>query len=123
VSSEEVAKEFEWIPDPSLTRAMENLYTHVIDLSWQLKMLLDLAMQEQGEMSKVVEEKIDMLTEKFVVYVEPIHHCRFVTKESSHYTMLKKWATTGVRSPVEFSPNIKKEATSASSSDPMAPVV
>lgn len=34
VTTEEVDTHFEWIPDPSLTRARENLYSHTIELSW-----------------------------------------------------------------------------------------
>ena len=44
VSSEEVFIDFTWIPDPTFSRAREDLFTRAIDLLWQMKTLLDLAM-------------------------------------------------------------------------------
>ena len=40
--------------------------------------------------TKTLEAKMDMLNEKFIVYVDIIHHRRFVTKDSPHYPLLKR---------------------------------
>ena len=62
-----------------------------------------------------MEDNIDVLTDKFVVYVELVHHCCFVTRESMHYTMLKKCDATGFRLPFNGSPSVKREEIGASS--------
>lgn len=81
-----------------------------------MKTILCLALQEQVERSKVVENKINSFTKKVVIFVEAVHHYRFITRESSQYTVLKKKSTAKVHSPINCSPSIKKEMAGASSS-------
>jgi len=54
-----------------------------------MKTIMGLAMQEQKEHTKALETKINSLTEKFVMYVEAIHHCRFITRDTPQYTVIK----------------------------------
>lgn len=110
----EVKNEFIEIPDPSLSKAKEYLYACTIDLSWQRKTLHRLTMEENTEISMVVEEKIDNINDKFVIYVDSVHHYCFVTKLYPHYKVLKKRATTKIHSSGDDSSSVKKEVVGAS---------
>ena len=58
-----------------------------------------------------MEEKIDMMSDKIMVYVESVHLHHFVTRDSPHYALLKQHMANG-----GGSLSIKKEIASASSS-------
>lgn len=46
ISTEVVEEKFNWILDPSFTRPQENLYTRTIEVNWNLKTILGMAMQD-----------------------------------------------------------------------------
>ena len=82
ISTEVVEEKFNWILDPSFTRPQENLYTRTIEVNWNLKTILGMAMQDNTQSWKVLQEKVDRLNDKFTVYVESVHHRKFITKDS-----------------------------------------
>jgi len=83
-----------------------------------MKTIMGLAMQEQEERTKVLKTKIDNLTKKFVIYVEVVHHCWFITRDSPQYTVIKRKSMTKVHYAIEGTPSIKKESAGASMSRP-----
>ena len=92
-NAKDIDAQFEWIPDLRFTKAKENLYNRTIELSWQLKTILGLALQEKSQAIKTLEDKMDKLYDKFTVYMEIFHHMCFVT-DSPHYALLKRQMTT-----------------------------
>lgn len=116
VATEEIDAEFAWILDPILIGVRENLYTCKIETWWKMKTIMGLAMQELEEHSKTLETNIDWLTEKFVVYIEAIHHCRFITRDVLNYTVIKKKSIVKVYSTTKGTLSIKKEDHGASMS-------
>lgn len=83
-----------------------------------MKNIMGQEMHEQKERTKALETKIDRLNVKFVIYVEAIHHCRFITRDAPQYTGIMKKLMTKVHSAVEGSPSIKEEAARASTNHP-----
>lgn len=114
-STEGVDAQFEWIPDPRLTRARENLYNRTMELSWNVKTIMGLVMQENIQASKTMDDKLDKLNEKYTVCVETFHHMRFVTRDSLHFTLLKRRMATS-QGGKEITPRIKREPGGTSAS-------
>lgn len=57
-----------------------------------------------------------------MIFVDVVHHCRFITCDSLQYIVIKKKSMAKVHSPANKSSSIKKEMDGASSNYPYTTV-